>query len=117
MENNITKKLVLIVDDDAKARRVLAERLQKYDWVEVVAEAEGVADTFSSTARLQPDLIFLDVELHDQSAIDFLPDLKLVLKPGCRIVFYSTYSKYIMQALRSEAFDFYSNLSTTPSST
>ena len=106
MENNITKKLVLIVDDDAKARRVLAERLQKYDWVEVVAEAEGVADTFSSTARLQPDLIFLDVELHDQSAIDFLPDLKLVLKPGCRIVFYSTYSKYIMQALRSEAFDF-----------
>lgn len=106
MENNIPKRSILIVDDDATARRVLRDRLKKYPWADVVAETAGVADTFSNTARLQPDLIFLDVELHEQSALDFIPDLKLVLKPGCKIVFYSTYSKYIMQALRSEAFDF-----------
>lgn len=85
---------------------MLRDRLKKYPWAHVVDEAEGVTDTFSLTARLQPDLIFLDVELHNRSALDFLPDLKMVLRPGCKIVFYSVYSKYIMQALRTEAFDF-----------
>lgn len=66
----------------------------------------GARQLLGAASALKPDLIFLDIELDDQSALDFIPRLKTVVPQDCKIVFYTTYNKYLMQALRMEAFDF-----------
>lgn len=106
MADTTPKTRVLIVDDDAPSRQIVAKDLTNFDWVEVCGTVSGARQLLSAASALKPDLIFLDIELDDQSALDFIPRLKTVVSRDCKIVFYTTYNKYLMQALRMEAFDF-----------
>lgn len=97
---------ILIVDDDAPSRRLLRDGLRKYDWVSVCGEASDSRQAVEMMRELTPQLVFLDIELNDVSALDILDQLKELGGADTRFVFYTTYSKYLMQALRMEAFDF-----------
>mgnify|MGYP000471273814 CR=1 FL=1 len=55
--------------------------------------------------KYQPDLVFLDVELPDMSGFDLLDDIRDDILPNLRVVFYTVYDKYILDALRAAAFD------------
>ncbi len=100
------KTKILIVDDDAPSRKLLRNGLRKYNWTTVCGEAADSRHAVEMVRDLQPDLIFLDIELNDQSALDILDELKELGSATAKFVFYTTYSKYLMQALRMEAFDF-----------
>ena len=54
----------------------------------------------------QPDVIFLDVEMPECSGFDFFESINSKLNFPLRVVFYSAFSKYVLDALRHEAFDF-----------
>lgn len=54
----------------------------------------------------QPDVIFLDVEMPECSGFDFYESINSKLNFPLRFVFYSAFSKYVLDALRHEAFDF-----------
>lgn len=97
---------ILIVDDDAPSRRLLRDGLRKYDWVSVCGEASDSRQAVEMMRELTPHLVFLDIELNDVSALDILDELKELGGADTRFVLYTTYSKYLMQALRMEAFDF-----------
>lgn len=97
---------ILIVDDDAPSRRLLRDGLRRYDWVSVCGEASDSRQAVEMMRELTPHLVFLDIELNDVSALDILDELKELGGADTRFVFYTTYSKYLMQALRMEAFDF-----------
>lgn len=56
--------------------------------------------------KYQPDLVFLDVELPDMSGFDLLDDIRDDILPNLRVVFYTVYDKYILDALRASAFDY-----------
>lgn len=63
----------LIVDDEFRSRSSLRILLSHhFPHVEVVGESETVAAAITAAASLQPDLVFLDIELPDGSAFDFL---------------------------------------------
>ena len=55
---------------------------------------------------INPDLIFLDVELPDYMGFDFLHSVRNLLKKDCHVVFYTAYNKYLIKALREKAFDY-----------
>ena len=56
--------------------------------------------------KYQPDLVFLDVELPDMFGFDLLDDIRDDILPNLRVVFYTVYDKYILDALRASAFDY-----------
>ena len=56
-------KRVLIVDDEPLARSAMRRLLAAHPDVEILGEADSTETARAHIASLQPDLIFLDIEL------------------------------------------------------
>lgn len=96
----------VIVDDDASSIEVLVNGLKDYPWISVAATALTCRKAAHAVERFQPELLFLDIELNDESALDIISELKELSGGKMKIVFYTAFRKYLIQALRLEAFDF-----------
>lgn len=103
MENRID---TVIVDDDNPSIRLLADRLKAYPDVRVVATAGNGEEGWNTVLRYKPDLLFLDVELSDTSGLEFLSSLDRLIDWDMKVVFYTSYEKYLLPALRLQAFDY-----------
>ena len=56
----------LIIDDESRARTTLRNFIGRYaPDLEIVGEAESVADGVQLIRRSAPDLVFLDVHMQD----------------------------------------------------
>lgn len=103
----VQKINVAVIDDDAPSVEVLVKALSAYPEVTVVATGSTLADARQALQQEAPDIIFLDIELHDESGLTLLNEM-ISEHSGChtRIVFYTSYKKYLIQAIRLKAFDF-----------
>ncbi len=68
-------KRVLVVDDSALVRKVLAEEISKYPEFTVVGSAIDPYDAREKIFQLQPDLITLDLEMPRMDGLAFLSKL------------------------------------------
>ncbi len=100
------KYKVVIVDDDVTALENLRVSLAKDKRFSV----EGVARTGEQACKvvheIMPDLLFLDVELPDMTGMDLLHELRESVPSSMRVVFYTAYDKYMIEAIRGAAFDY-----------
>lgn len=100
------KYKVAIVDDDELSVENLSFELRK----DVRFSLEGVAHNGKQgkklIAKVQPDLLFLDVEMPDMTGMQLLQDMREGLSWDMRVVFYTAYDKYMIQAIREAAFDY-----------
>ena len=55
---------------------------------------------------MQPDVLFLDVEMPGQTGLEVLQSLREEMPMELIVVFYSAFDKYMIEALRASAFDF-----------
>ncbi|MBQ9671325.1 MAG: response regulator transcription factor [Prevotella sp.] len=95
-----------IVDDDITASALLRKLLEDYS-VELLGMATDANDrTLDDIVELEPDLLFLDVEMPSMSGLEFSRKLRPLVKPDMKVVFYSGYDKYLLEALRQQAFDY-----------
>ena len=92
----------LIVDDERLARNELKRLLAPHDDVDVVGEAANVDEAEAAIAQLDPDLIFLDVQMPGGSGFDLLERLDAV--PF--VVFSTAYDEYALQAFEVSALDY-----------
>ncbi|MCB9232012.1 MAG: response regulator transcription factor [Bacteroidia bacterium] len=94
----------IIVEDEQDNRLNLKVMLQSYcPNIEVVAEAENVAEGLKTIRQYQPELVFLDVEMPDGSGFDLLAR---VGKPDFRVIFVTAYSQYAIKAIKFNAMDY-----------
>ncbi|HSJ00949.1 MAG: LytR/AlgR family response regulator transcription factor [Verrucomicrobium sp.] len=93
----------LIVDDEELARQELRLLLDHQQEVEVVGEARGVADALALTARHQPDVVFLDVQLWGESGFDYLDQLE---QNAPQVIFVTAYDQYAVQGFERNAVDY-----------
>ena len=63
---------VLIVDDSALIRTRLVTLLNALDGIEIVGQAETVAEAISAQQELKPDAIILDLQLPDGNGLEVL---------------------------------------------
>lgn len=66
---------VLIVDDSAVVRKILAEELAKYDDIEAIGTAVDPYVARDKIVKLRPDVVTLDVEMPRMDGLSFLAKL------------------------------------------
>ena len=92
----------ILVDDEALARRELRRLLQGHDWVEIVGEAANIEEAFTCIQRLNPELVFLDIQMPGGSGFDLLARLD---EPP-RVIFTTAYDQHAVRAFEVNALDY-----------
>lgn len=92
---------VVVVDDQSYERLHMRILFENCHDVELVGEFSSIADA-EKINRLQPDAIFLDIDLGDASGFDLLP----LLTGDPKIVFVTLYDQYTLQAFQINAMDY-----------
>lgn len=82
---------LLIVDDHDILRYGLRALLRKHADIEVVGEADSVAQAVKQAKELVPDVVLMDARLPDGSGIDACREI-LSGNPQTRVLFFSAYS-------------------------
>lgn len=82
---------LLIVDDHDILRYGLRALLRKNAEVEVVGEADSVAESLEKARELVPDVVLMDVRLPDGSGIDACREIQSA-NPDVRVLFFSSHS-------------------------
>ncbi len=97
----MTKIRSVIVEDEAAAREVLKNYLSKYcPQVEVIGEAQNIKEAVPLLYELQPQLVFLDVEMPFGNAFDVLEACKDL---QFETIFVTAFSEYSLKALNQSA--------------
>lgn len=92
----------LIVDDERLARKELINLLSNVENVEVVGEAINVDDAKEKISQLNPDVVFLDIQMPEKSGFDLLEELDHV--PN--VIFTTAYDEYALKAFQVNALDY-----------
>lgn len=96
---------VLIVDDEPYSRDELKHLLTSFSSIQIIGEAETGEAAILKTIELQPDVVFLDVEMPKSSGISAAKAL-MELKKVPIIVFATAYPQFAAEAFRLNAVDY-----------
>ncbi len=98
---------VLVVDDEAPARRKILRLLRSEPGVQVVAEADSGESAIAAVEKHQPDLAFLDVQMPGMDGFAVIQRIASTLDAKLpRIVFVTAHDQYALRAFEVHAFDY-----------
>ncbi|MFT7221140.1 MAG: two-component system LytT family response regulator [Candidatus Azotimanducaceae bacterium] len=94
----------LVVDDESLARKGLKIRLEELGGVDIVGECGNGREALISVAELEPDLMFLDIQMPGMSGFDVVAKLQQDNLP--LIVFVTAFDEYAIKAFDVHAVDY-----------
>src|SRR5664279_976960 len=94
----------LIVDDEPIARRVLREELELFPEVSVVGEAGDGKEALEKIAKLQPEVVFLDLQMPVMSGFEVVRNLNGPRLPV--IVIVTAFDQHAIEAFEAGAIDY-----------
>jgi two-component system LytT family response regulator len=92
----------MIVDDEDLARGIVREYLASYPGFEIVGESSNGFDAVQAISELQPDLLFLDVQMPKLNGFEVLSLLDV--RP--KVIFVTAYDSYAIKAFEVNAVDY-----------
>jgi len=92
----------LIIDDERLARNELRKLLSEFPDIEIVDEATNVDEGVEKIDLLNPDLIFLDIQMPGKTGFDLLQEVE----KAPRVIFTTAYDEYALKAFEVNAFDY-----------
>ncbi len=92
----------IIIDDEAPARSLIRSYLKDNQKIEVVGEFENGFDGLKGIHDLQPDLIFLDVQMPKLNGFELLE----LLEEMPAVIFTTAYDQYAVKAFEHNAVDY-----------
>ena len=92
----------LIVEDEPLSRRRLRELIREVPWLDCIGEATNGRAAISAIDELQPDLVFLDVQLPGFSGLDVLSRARH--KPA--VIFTTAHDQFAVTAFELAALDY-----------
>ncbi|HJT25209.1 MAG TPA: response regulator, partial [bacterium] len=93
----------LIVDDEAPARSRMARMLSGFPDLKVVGEASNGLEALQASQTLQPDVVFLDIEMPELNGLEVAEALG---GEGPTVVFVTAYSEHALKAFELSALDY-----------
>ncbi|WOB10215.1 LytTR family DNA-binding domain-containing protein [Piscinibacter gummiphilus] len=95
----------IVVDDEPLARRALATMIERSDRVRLVAQAADGAAALPLVEELQPDLLFLDIEMPEMDGLTVLRTLRSAASPPLPILT-TAYDQHAIAAFELHALDY-----------
>ena len=95
---------VLIIDDELPAREEIARLLGEEADIEILWQCANAIEGISAINRLNPEVIFLDIQMPRISGLEMLSMLDPEKMP--RVVFLTAFNEYALQAFDQNAFDY-----------
>lgn len=100
------KTRTVIIDDDRSSIQILENLLEEYDFFRIVGKAYNAANGRELILEERPDLLFLDMDLPDTHGTALLEEISNSIDWPMKVVFYTAYDQYMLQAIRDNAFDY-----------
>src|SRR5664279_6274169 len=95
-------KKAIIIDDERLARNELKKLLQEFPDVEVIGEAANANEGIEKIESLNPDLVFLDIQMPGKSGFDMLTQIER----APHVIFVTAYDEYALKAFEVNALDY-----------
>lgn len=92
----------VIVDDERIARRELRRLLEAHPEVEIAGEAANGEEALALLEKLEPDLLFLDIQMPGMSGFDLLDRLREVPE----VIFTTAFDQHALKAFEVNALDY-----------
>lgn len=93
---------VLIADDEPYSRKELIHLLSEHSSIEIVGEADSGEQAVVKTIQLNPDVVFLDIEMPGINGLEAARSLR-ELKKVPAVVFATAYPQFAAEAFRYKA--------------
>jgi two-component system LytT family response regulator len=97
-----TRIRALVAEDEAVSRDTLCQLLSEVDWIECVGVAADGRDAVRQIDALEPDLVFLDVQLPELNGLGVLQEIHH--QPA--VVFTTAHDRYAVAAFEVQAIDY-----------
>lgn len=96
---------VVIIDDEPLARMELAYLVEETQMASAIYQGESIEDAFQLILTHQPDLLFLDIHLTDESGLDLAKRLSQI--PNAPLIIFATaYDNHAVEAFEVNAIDY-----------
>jgi two-component system LytT family response regulator len=95
----------VLIDDESAGRGIIVQNLKRYflNEIEIVGEADSVKSGVMIINKVKPQLVFLDIQMHDGTGFDLLDMLP---KIDFALVFVTSFDQYAIRAIRYSALDY-----------
>ena len=92
----------IIIDDERLARNELKKLLMDFPEIEVISEAANASEGIEQIENLNPELVFLDIQMPGKTGFDMLGELDKTP----HVIFTTAYDEYALKAFEVNALDY-----------
>jgi two-component system LytT family response regulator len=92
----------LLIDDERLARAELTKLLSDFPDINIIGEAANAAEGIEKIENLDPDLIFLDIQMPGKTGFEMLAELS----KAPQVIFTTAYDEYALKAFEVNALDY-----------
>jgi two-component system LytT family response regulator len=93
----------IIVDDERLARNELKRLLENFPQIEVIAEAANTDEASALLETMQPDVLFLDIQMPGKTGFEWLESWDGYLP---EVIFTTAFDEYALKAFEVNALDY-----------
>ena len=93
----------LIIDDEQAARDRLRQLLSAISDIEIIGEAEDGEGAIAKIGEMEPDLVFLDIQMPGASGLDMLEKLPEI---NFEVIFVTAFDEFAIKAIKLAALDY-----------
>lgn len=94
---------ILIVDDEPIAQEVIQKLAGKIPFLEIVGCCDDAFSALEAISILQPDLIFLDIQMPGMTGVEML---RVVQRNNAQVIFTTAYPEYALEGFELNVTDY-----------
>lgn len=92
----------IVVDDETLAREDLKCVLKSFSNIEIIGEADSTDSALALLKEVEPDIIFLDIQMPHKTGFDLLAEIQT----NAKIIFVTAYDEFAIKAFEVSAQDY-----------
>jgi len=92
----------IVVDDEKLAIEDFKRLLHEFDNIELVGEANSLKEAIGKCNQFKPDVVFLDIQLANESGFDLIDHLD----KNTKVIFVTAFDEYAIKAFEVSAYDY-----------
>lgn len=97
-------KKALIIDDEQRTRELIAKMIESFEMdIVAIPKGENVKSGLEAIKEIQPDLVFLDIQMPDGTGFDLL---KAIPDKNFEVIFITAHEEFAIKAIKFSALDY-----------